>query len=196
MIMLMQVVQGEEITEIFDSKTVEGLIQKLTAENQEAFGKLYELIDDAVYGYALSILKNSHEAEDVLHDCFLSIWHNASSYKPQGKPMAWIFTIVRNLCLMRLRKNNATVDIPDEDWENNLSEKKGVSIEDRLVLEACIKELNSEERDILLLHALAGLKHREISELIGSPLSTVLSKYKRTLEKLRKLLEQGDKSDD
>ena len=46
----------------------------------------------AVYSFALSILKNTSDAEDALHDCFLDIYQAAEHYRPQGKPMAWIFT--------------------------------------------------------------------------------------------------------
>ncbi len=49
-----------------------------------------------------------------------------------------------------------------------------------------MKELSPEENSIVVLHAVAGLKHRETAKLMGMPLSTVLSKYRRALEKLRK----------
>ena len=49
--------------------------------------------------------------------------------------------------------------------------------------------LDFEDRQIVILHALTGMKHREIAELLDLPLGTVLSKYKRALEKMRKELE-------
>jgi len=56
-----------------------------------------------VYGLALSYLKNGAEAEDVAQDTFVKVWAAAPSYRPQGKPMAWLLTIARNLALGRLR---------------------------------------------------------------------------------------------
>ena len=50
-----------------------------------ALEQLYLSIRDAVYGYALSILKNTHDAEDVFHDCFISVYQAAQSYVPKGK---------------------------------------------------------------------------------------------------------------
>ena len=56
---------------------------------------------------------------------------------------------------------------------------------DRLVLESALRILGEEERQILLLHCVAGMKHREIAQDLGMPLSTVLSRYNRSLKKLR-----------
>ena len=63
---------------------------------------------------------------------------------------------------------------------------------DRLVLEAALKALGEEERQVVLLHAASGLKHREIARDLGLPLSTVLSRYSRALKKLQRYLtEEG-----
>lgn len=49
--------------------------------------------------------------------------------------------------------------------------------------------LGEDERNIVLLHDAGNMKHREIAEYLGLPLSTVLSKYRRALKRLQKLLE-------
>ena len=51
----------------------------------------------------LTYLKHPQDAEDVTQDAFVRIWDTAASYRPQGKPMAWLLTVARNLALMRLR---------------------------------------------------------------------------------------------
>ena len=66
------------------------------------------------------------------------------------------------------------------------------SSEDRVVLEAALRLLTGEERRIVMLHAVAGLKHRETAELLELPLSTVLSKYRRALKKLKWGLEEKE----
>ena len=62
--------------------------------------------------------------------------------------------------------------------------------EDRIVLETAMSALTEQERQIVMLHALSGLKHREIGQLLGLPVSTVLSKYSRSMAKLRRQLEE------
>ena len=60
------------------------------------------------------------------------------------------------------------------------------TFEDRMMLEAVLSALSDEERQIVTLHALTGLRHREIAALLGLPLPTVLSKYSRALKKLQR----------
>ena len=110
--------------------------------------------------------------------------------------MAWIFTIVRNLCLSRLRSRSRFSDVPEEDWEPYLEAGEQVTPEDRIVLEHCLRDLADDEREILLLHVLSGLKHREIAAMTDRPLSTVLSRYHRALKKMRELLKEEDGSND
>ena len=57
--------------------------------------------------------------------------------------------------------------------------------DDKLLVEACLKILTDEERQIVVLHAVAGMKHRQIGEFLSLPLSTVLSKYHRSIKKMR-----------
>ena len=99
--------------------------------DHDALAALYQHTNASIYGFALSILKNASDAEDALHDCFLDIYQAAGSYRPQGKPMAWIFTIVRNRCLQKLRERGRTADIPPEDWEPYLKSCDSVTPEDR-----------------------------------------------------------------
>ena len=164
------------------------LLQEIAAGNPAALEALYRHTRPAVYGFALSILKNAHDAEDVLHDCYVAVWQ-AAGYRTQGKPMAWLMTITRNLCLQLLRQRQKTADLPEEDWEPCLREPMSVTPEDRLVLTACMERLSDEERQIVALHAVSGFKHREIAALLQLPLSTVLSKYRRALKKLKEYLQ-------
>ena len=102
----------------------------IAAGDKQALAQLYEATSSAVFGFALSILKNPHSAEDVLQDCFVRIFRSAPSYQPEGKPMAWILTITRNLCLQVLRKDGATADLPQEEWEAFMGTRDDLSVEE------------------------------------------------------------------
>lgn len=168
---------------------LDDLISKIAvSQDTDAFAALYHSTSASVYGFALSILKNTQDAEDVLHDCYLTLYSAAVSYCPSGKPMAWILRITRNLCLLKLRERQKTADIPQEDWEPYLRSCEGVTPEDRVLLAHCMQLPSDEERQIVVLHAVAGYKHREISELLELPLPTVLSKYNRAIKKLKKTM--------
>ncbi len=167
----------------------ENLITKIANGDKEAFLTLYEKCSNVLFAYSLSILRNREDAEDAMQDTFLKIRSAAHLYKAQGKPMAWIFTIARNICLMYFRKSQKVVLMGDDNINESLGLDQIESQEDRIVLEKAFLILPKQTCQIIMLHAVGGMKHREISELLDIPLSTVLSKYNRGIGKLRKELE-------
>lgn len=170
----------------------ESIFTRIAENDMDAFEEFFRLTERSVYAYALSILKNNEDALDVVQDTYLKIRGAAHLYKPMGKPMAWVFTIARNLAMSKLRTRIQTEDILGEEIENSLSFSYVADREDQLVLRAALKILSEEERKIILLHAISGFTHIEIARDIGLPLSTVLSKYHRGLKKLRKYLIESE----
>ena len=166
----------------------ENLIIRMAAGDGLAFKELYEQTSSAVYGFALSILRNKHDAEDVMHDAFIKAYTAAVTYKPMGKPMAWILTIVRNLCYSKIRAGTVCEDI--SEYEDFAISQDSVSQLDRIVLQEALQSLDFEERQIVILHALTGMKHKEIADILELPTGTVLSKYNRSIKKLRKELDE------
>ena len=149
-----------------EGRLEERLLPLVGQGDPEAFEVLYRSTEKAVYALALSILRNPHDAEDIVQETYLKVRAAAHLYVPQGKPLAWLFTITKNLCRDLLRGQSRT--------------------------EAALKALGEEERQVVLLHAASGLKHREIARDLGLPLSTVLSRYSRALKKLQRYLtEEG-----
>ncbi|MEG1459485.1 MAG: RNA polymerase sigma factor [Acetivibrio sp.] len=171
-----------------DKKIMDELILAIGRDEKPAFQKLYQLTDRAIYGYALSILKNVHDAEDIMQDTYIKIRETAHTYNACEKPMAWIITITRNLCLMKLRKNRFVTDEISEQMENDIHLSYRENPEDKIVLETAMKVLDDEERQIVMLHVVVGMKHKEIGEILQCPLGSVLSKYHRSLKKLREHL--------
>lgn len=190
--MLMFVVQTMEHGGGPDREELERLLLGVAAGDQEALAALYRRARTAVYGLALSILKNTHDAQDVTQDTFVRIWDSAPQYRAQGSPMAWMLTIARNLALTRLRRSERQVELDEAEWDAIPADVPNVTPEDRELLQNALATLSSEERQIVLLHAVSGLKHREIGALLGMPLPTVLSKYHRALKKLKNFLKGDD----
>ncbi len=170
----------------------EKLILRMAGGDGAAFREFYTQTASIVFGFALSILRNRQDAEDVMHDAFLRIYQSASGYRPMGKPMGWTLTIVRNLCYNRFRAGRINEDIADYA---DLLPAKDDDVTQRLVLQEALSILDFEERQIVILHALTGLKHREIAEILEMPVGTVTSKYKRSLKKMRDSMERKEESD-
>ena len=169
----------------------EGLISRIAQGDQDALAMLYRETSSAVYGFALSILKDRHAAEDVMQDAYLTIHASAGRYEEMGKPMAWILTIVRNLARMRLRQERGGTVPVDEAWDLADPDDRFGRQNDRMLLQAAMECLSDEERQIVTLYAVSGLRHREIAGLLERPLPTVLSKYRRALQKLRRWMEEN-----
>lgn len=176
-------------------KIDERLFRRIGHDDMAAFEELYVLTEKTVYAYALSIVRCHEDAMDVVSETFLKIRSAAHLYKPMGKPLAWMFTIARNFAMDHLREQGkyASQEIMETDFKEEFSFVDHV--EDRMILEVVLKKLTEEERRIVMLHAVSGLKHREIAKALDIPLSTVLSKYKRTLKKLEVYLMEMEVSD-
>ena len=172
-----------------DDAVLDQCIARIAGGDQEALADLYSRTRPAVYGFALSILKNPHDAEDVLQETYIRLWGASEGYRPQGKPMAWLLRITRNLALSRLREGQKTTEfLPDAQ----LPAPEGLPTEDRLLLQALLDRLPDQSRQILTLHAVSGLKHREIAALLDLPLPTVLSKYHRAVKALQKAWKESE----
>lgn len=164
---------------------LERLLAEIAQGQTDALEQLYSATKSAVYGFAYSFLRSPHNAEDVMQDTYVIIFNKAGAYRPGGRPMAWIMTIVRNLCRMKVRKKEyAELSLESEDKEPTDAGFEEHSL-NKLVLNAALRILGEEERHILMLHSLSGLKHREIAKLLEIPTGTVLSKYHRALSKLK-----------
>lgn len=158
-----------------------------------AFENLYKETYSAVYGFALSILKHHHDAEDAAQNTFVAIHSAAASYTSKGKPMAYIFTVTRNICLMKLREAKKTAAAPVENYDAlAFEEDHALTSEDKFVLHTVLSMLSDDDLQIVMLHTLAGMKFREIAVLLDLPTSTVISKHRRAMTKLRKYLTEEE----
>lgn len=170
---------------------LEELLASVANGDTDCLGEVYKETSVNIYSFALSMLKNSHDAEDVMHDVYLTVLASAHGYERRGKPMAWILTITKNHCLMKLRQRNKNADYCSDNWEETLALTTGLSPEDTVILRMCMEKLSDEELRIVVLHAVSGFKHREIADILSLPLPTVLSKYSRAIRKLKKILADG-----
>lgn len=172
-----------------DRHELQQLLIHIAGGEREALAELYQRTRSAVYGLALSYLKN---AQDLTQDVYVQVWDRAEQYRLTGSPMGWLLAVCRNLCLMRLRREERHAALSEEEWDAIPARECGLDADERALLQGALASLADEERRIVLLHAVTGLKHREIAALLELPLPTVLSKYHRALKKMRSFLEGDD----
>ena len=168
-----------------DRHELQQLLIHIAGGEREALAELYRRTRAAVYGLALSYLKNAQDAQDLTQDVYVQVWDCAAQYRSTGSPIGWLLTVCRNLCLMRLRREERHAALSEEEWDAIPARECGLDADERALLQGALAS-------IVLLHAVTGLKHREIAALLELPLPTVLSKYHRALKKMRSFLEGDD----
>ena len=152
---------------------------------------LYKQYSKAMYNVAIRFLNNKMDAEDILQESFVMAFKNLNELTNDKAFGSWLKRIVINNCISHIRKNR--IGFEDIDNYDSIAsfgdEEPDISIDPALVHYA-IKELPAGGRTVLVLHALEGYKHREISEMLGISESTSKSQYKRALDLLYIQLKQ------
>ncbi len=162
--------------------------------DEQAFEKIYNETKRPVFSFIFSFCKNYHSAEDLMQNTYIKVRQNVDSYHRGTNPLAWIFTIARNLTLNEINKQSRelTSDFSDGS-ENLLGDYSIKSSTESPLLKTMQSVLNETEQQIVLLYVVSGFKHREIADMLEKPLGTVLWTYRNAILKLKKELEKEDK---
>ena len=168
-------------------------IKKAKAGDKEAFCLVYDLYKDRLYRYALYRLGSEQDAEDAVSECVLSAWKQIGGLRsPEAFP-GWIFRILSACCGRIIKKQIAEREKIDGLKETAGSGTAGMTDgpapADSLALREALDSLTQEERDIVLLSVVAGLKSNEISQISGLAAGSVRSSLSRSLKKMRGYLE-------
>lgn len=167
----------------------ENLFKRLAKDDMTALDELYAITEKTMYAYTVSLTRDHDVALDLMQDTYVKILSAAHLYKPMGKPLAWMFTIAKNLHYSNTNREKRSISMEPEEVADDKRFSYITDMDDRIVLEGVLSLLSEEEREIVMLHAISGMKHKEIAEGLGLNLSTTLSKYHRALKKLRDYLE-------
>lgn len=166
--------------------------------DRQAFSRLYRDSSAKLFGVALRILRREDWAEEVLQDCYVSIWNHAQDYHPGlSAPMTWMTSIVRNRCLDRLRKPR--LEVSDSDGEmidNTISDEPGPltvleQSKDAQALARCLQTLEARQRQAIALAFYEGLSHTELASHLRQPLGTVKTWVRRGLLRLKACLAEA-----
>lgn len=168
----------------------EKLFERIGNDDIEALDQLYLLTEKTMYSFTLSITRDHEEALDLMQDVYIKISSAAHLYKPMGKPLAWMFTIAKNMFYTKKKRDGRSVNMDTHIISDDMRFSYVTDLEDKIVLGGVLDILSEEERQIVILYAVSGMKHKEIAENLGLKLSTTLSKYHRALKKLKNYLEE------
>ncbi len=153
--------------------------------NNQALSDIYDCMGKQIYFIAYSILKNHHDAEDVLQAVLIEIIESSPAYEKGSNARAWIMSIARNTALKACRERKPNVSLEDISEDARFAADDSEFLSSLTMFEA-LKTLPAEESEIVLLHIESGMKFREIGALLGITGATAQKKYRRALAKLKK----------
>jgi RNA polymerase sigma-70 factor (ECF subfamily) len=152
---------------------------------------------DDVYTLARYLMRNTHDAEDAVQECYLRALRHFDSYRgPAMKP--WLLAILRNVCnaeFARRRKEEVPTDFVDDEsaadempmWQEPQTspEKMMVRQQDTATIRQLVEDLPEPFREVIVLREMNNLSYQEIAEAAGVPVGTVMSRLARARAMLR-----------
>lgn len=162
------------------------LIRRAKRGDAEAFAELYQNIYQNLYRFALYMLGNPADAEDVVSDAVTDAFVTIGKLRSEEAFEGWVFRILSNKCR---RKRKEYVNKPLE-WKEEIGDMSGADdLIDNYHLRKVFGELEDEDRMIIGMHVFGGYTSREISEITGINANTVRSRESRALKKMAEKLE-------
>lgn len=170
------------------------LLERAKGGDQEAFVELYERHRNAVFRFAYRLLGSVEMAEDVTHDCFLSLIRRPGNFDPsRGRLRTYLYSAARNLSLKNFRNSGREASIDE------LSEEPPVPVREQPLRRLLDEELSQKvkeamfslpplQREALVLFEYEGLTLSEIADIAGTDVGAVKARLHRARERLRTTL--------
>jgi RNA polymerase sigma-70 factor (ECF subfamily) len=143
---------------------------------------------DSAYNLARWLAKNEDDAADITQEAMIKAFKNLGQVNA-GSPKAWLMSIVRNTGVTFLTKKNGHQsvfidEIEGLEWHGQSPEQALLMSEEKEVVMRLLEELPLEFREVVILRDLEDLSYKEISEVVGIPIGTVMSRLNRARQRL------------
>ena len=172
------------------------LLRAVAARDKAAFQQLYVRHSAMLFGFALKILSDRTEAEDVLQEVFIQIWKTASSFdEGRGKPMGWFIMLTRSRAIDRLRSRKTRARVAEsaakEGVANNVEvtpADNALGSEEQRAVRGALNALPPDQRVPIEMAYFKGLTQFEISQQLSQPLGTFKTRIRAGMTRLREQL--------
>jgi len=181
-------------TDLNDSdQQLAGLLAHIATGDEAALTGLYRKMEQPVYRFALSRLRDPHAAAEVLTETMLGIWHNAGRFEGRSKASTWIFGIARYkvLDVLKVRQKHAHEDMdPDMPDEAAPAACEWIAtLEDAGALRHCLDALPDAQREVVHFAFFQDMHYDDIAAITECPTGTVKSRMFHARRTLRRCLE-------
>lgn len=166
------------------------MIKRIKQGETEALDVLIEGHYDGIYRFCYYKLGDREAAYDCAQETFLNLLRYLDTYVEQKKFKAYLYRIAGNVCTDWFRKNS--VQFVGEEMleaiQKEDSRLRKVELSDEIL--RAFHVLSSAQRDVIILHFFYDFKLREIADITNVPMSTVKSRLKQGMDKLRAYMER------
>lgn len=178
------------------------LIQSIKSGDKYAFGKLIDLSSQYVYGISYKMVGNADDAHDAAQESLIKVWEKISTYKSHFKFTTWLYKIVINTCLDKLRRRTRENELFKqveyiENQHQSILDGADDEFEEKQFIEfirIISGKLSGKQHSVFVLHDLEGLDQEEISKIMGMTKGSVKSNLYYARKAIRQLLVSADKS--
>jgi RNA polymerase sigma-70 factor (ECF subfamily) len=170
------------------------LLLRLGSDDKEAFSGIYNRYKDKLYGYAYGLTNSVEQSEDIVHDVFLKLWLNRKSAAKIENLHAWLFRIAQNQFIDAVRKFSKSIIVFSEYLRNQGETDTATPVDTLItkelkeILEAAIRQLPPQQREVFCLHCEQGLRHTEIAGKLNLSVSTTQNHMNRAFANIRRYL--------
>jgi RNA polymerase sigma-70 factor (ECF subfamily) len=183
------------------AKSDRDLVDAAKSGDAEAFGAFVRRHQRRVFRLALHLLQNSAEAEDVAQEAFVRAYGALDRFDGRSEPFTWLYRITVNLSLnairsRKTRRSGVTTDDPRieaalVERRPGLADPARQATDRELAVALCegIDSLSETLRTTLVLVAVDGMSHAEVSQVLGCPEGTIAWRIHEARRKLREYLE-------
>ena len=167
-------------------------IRRCVDGDRNSFGALVQKYERRAIAHALTILTNRDDALDAVQEAFTDAYKAITNFDQDKDFYPWLYVIIRNRCYATLRKRKSRPEMADctEDYQETLVTFPVYG--DAMDLDAALKKIDPEEREILLLKYVDGLKYKELAERLGIAIGTVMSRLHHARGKLRQIITRNE----
>jgi len=170
--------------------TESDLISRAQRGDRQAFGELVYRYREGVVNVVYRMCGDSNLAEDAAQEAFIRAWQHLPGYRPESPFRNWVYRIATNAALDVLRREKETVNIEGISLIATSAGPEAAAESDeraRRVQEA-ILALPPASRVVLILREYEGLSYKEMTETLGIPIGTVMSRLNYARTRLREML--------
>lgn len=177
-------------------QTDEELMELIYAHNHEAFSELVTRHSDRFYALAYRTLFNQSDAEDVVQESFLKLWHKPTLWKPKrgSKFTTWFYRLIVNACFdLNKKKSSQESSLTDQDYDLVADENE--SNQQLSAIEEALKELPERQRTALNLCFYEGLSNKEAASIMDvnlKALQSLIMRAKTTLKTHFNIAEENE----